>query len=190
MIHTLGAWTVFLDETGLLLTPLVRATWAPRGQTPEFEQVMGEREKISVIGAICVSPDLKRLRLYLLFFPKDSIDGELARLFLADLLRHLPGPLVLLWDRSGAHRGEEMEEFFEDHPRLKVEEFAPYCPELNPVEQLWRWLKWDKLANFAPRSLGVLDERAGELCAQACRDQELLRSFIVLSDLPLDLDSG
>lgn len=190
MIRRLGSWLVFLDETGLLLTPLVRATWALRGQTPEFEQVMGERQKISVIGAICVSPDFKRLRLYLAFFPKDSVDGELTRVFLADMLRHLCGPVVLVWDRLGAHRGEEMEEFLEDHPRLRVEEFPPYCPELNPVEWLWRWLKWDKLANFAPANLDALDERAGELCAQACRDQDLLRSFIVQSDLPLELDSG
>ena len=170
-----------------MLAPLVRATWALRGQTPQLEQVMRHPEKLSVIGALCVSPDLRRLRLYLAFFPKDSIDGELTRFFLTDLLRHLSGSVMLVWDRLGAHRGGEMEEFLEDHPRLKVQEFAPYCPELNPVEWLWRWLKWCKLANFAPADLAALDKRAGELCAQACRDQDLLRSFIVQSELPLDL---
>jgi transposase len=187
MARRLGAWLVFLDETGLLLAPLVRATWALCGQTPELEQTLRHPEKLSVIGALCVSPDLRRLRLYLAFFPKDSIDGELTRFFVADLLRHLAGLVVLVWDRLGAHRGEEMEEFLAEHPRLKVEEFPPYCPELNPVEWLWRWLKWDKLANFAPASLEVLDERAGALCVQARRDQDLLRSFIVQSELPLDL---
>lgn len=188
MIRRLGAWSVFLDETGLLLAPLVRATWALRGQTPELEQVMGQRDKLSVIGALCVSPDLRRLRLYLAFFPKDSIDGQLTRCFVEDLLRHLCGPVVLVWDRLGAHRGEEMEELLEERPRLRVEQFASHCPELNPVEWLWRWLKWDKLANFAPPSLEVLDERAGALCAQACRDQDLLRSFMIQSELPLDLE--
>lgn len=187
MIRALGAWLVFLDETGLLLAPLVRATWALRGVTPEVEEVMGEREKLSVIGALCVNPDQRRLRLYLAFFPKASIDGELTRFFLGELLRHLAGSVVLVWDRLPAHRGEEVEEFLEDHGRLKTEPFPPYCPELNPVEYLWRWLKWDQLADFAPESLAALDERAGALCAQACGDQELLRSFIVQSDLPLDL---
>lgn len=189
MSRRLGAWLVFLDETGLLLTPLVRATWALRGQTPEFEQVLGEREKISVIGALGVSPDLKRVRLYLAFFLKDNVDGELSRLFLADLLRQLSGPVVLVWDRLKAHLGEEVEEFLDEHPRLRTELFPACCPELNPVEELWRWLKWDKLANFAPANLAVLDARAGELCAQACRDQDLLRAFIMQSELPLELAS-
>ena len=27
-------WIVFQDESGVSLTPVVRATWAPKGQTP------------------------------------------------------------------------------------------------------------------------------------------------------------
>lgn len=34
----LGAALVFLDESGLLMAPLVRRTWAPCGQTPFKEQ--------------------------------------------------------------------------------------------------------------------------------------------------------
>ena len=190
MARRLGAWLVFLDETGLLMTPLVRATWAPRGCTPHLGQFMGEREKITVIGALCVHPTRRRVRLCLAFFPGDHVDGELTRLFLAALLGHLRGPVVLVWDRLGAHQSEEVQELVEERPRLQTHLLPPYCPELNPVEALWAWLKWDQLSNFAPQTLAALEEKAGTLCAQAAKDQELLRSFIAHGALPLDLVGG
>jgi transposase len=182
-----GGWLVFLDETGLLLTPLTRATWAPRGFTPKLEQTMRHRKKISVIAALCVHADGRRVRLYLSFFFEDGIDADMMQHFLGDLLHHLDGPVTLLWDQLGAHQCEEVEDFLNQHPRVKTYEFPPYCPELNPVEYLWRWLKWDMLANFAPVNLQELDENAGKYCAQACEDKDLLRSFIAQSELPLDL---
>lgn len=179
---------MFLDETGVLLTPLVRATWAPRGETPTLEQRMRHREKISVIGALCVSPDRRRVRLYLLFFPGDTVDAQVATFFLGQLLHHLRGPVALVWDGLGAHRGEEVEEFLDQHPRLRAHRFPPYWPELNPVEQVWRWLKWDELANFAPENVEALEAKAEEVIREAVNDQKLLRAFIALSELPLDLE--
>lgn len=165
----------------------MRATWAPRGVTPKLEQTMRRRKKISVIGALCVSPDRRRVRLYLSFFPNDTIDGDLVQFFLGELLRELRGPVAVVWDRLGAHRGQELEAFLEAHPRLRTWDFPPYCPELCPTEQAWRWLKWDELANFAPESVEDLEEKAEALAREACSSQRLLRSFIDLCELPLQL---
>lgn len=183
----MGAWLVFLDETGLLMVPLVRRTWAPRGLTPQFKQVMGERKKVSAIGALCVSPERGRVRLYLMFF-RDNIDEDLVEYFLRHLMRHLRGPLMLLWDSLGAHKGEVAQEFLAAHGRLRVERFPLYCPELNPMELLWRWVKWDEMANFAPQSVDALEEKASEVARRAFPDQDLLRSFIMECELPLELE--
>ena len=149
-----GEWLVFLDETGLLLTPLVRRTWAPRGQTPKLAQVMGRRKHLAVIGALCVRVKTGRLLLHLGFFPEDSVDGELIRHFVEGLLGRLRGAVTLVWGGLGAHLSEEMEECLDGHRRLRLSLFPAHCPELNPVEWLWRWLKWDKLANDAPAHAG------------------------------------
>ena len=42
-------WLVFLDESGLLLLPVVRRTWSRRGQTPVLRHVGRNRKKISAI---------------------------------------------------------------------------------------------------------------------------------------------
>jgi hypothetical protein len=54
-----------------------------------------------------------------------------------------------------------------------------------PVEFLWRWLKYDRLCNFAPRDASHLNEAVvGEL-EPIREEQQLLRSFFHQSDLPL-----
>jgi transposase len=38
----------------------------------------------------------------------------------------------------------------------------PYSPELNPAEQIWRWIK-DRLANQVFRTLDLLSDRVAEI---------------------------
>jgi transposase len=51
-----GAHLVFLDESGYMLTPTVRRTWAPIGQTPLLS-CWDRRDRLSAIG--CSSCDCK-----------------------------------------------------------------------------------------------------------------------------------
>jgi hypothetical protein len=58
----LGAHRVFLDESGCLLIPNARKTWAPIGQTPLFKPSY-RRDRMSVISSITVSPSGQHLGL-------------------------------------------------------------------------------------------------------------------------------
>jgi transposase len=51
----LKASLVFIDESGLLLAPVVRRSWAPCGQTPILYQRGRAREKVSIIAALTLS---------------------------------------------------------------------------------------------------------------------------------------
>ncbi|MFN7019780.1 MAG: transposase [Phycisphaerales bacterium] len=57
---------VFYDESGFMLRPLVRRSWAPRGQTPIL-RCWDRRDRLSVIGAITVPPSRERHRLSAVF---------------------------------------------------------------------------------------------------------------------------
>src|SRR5438067_1141369 len=129
----LGAHIVFADESGFLLAPLVVRTWAPRGCTPVVRCRQGRRDKISVIAGISVSSERHRLGLYYLLF-YDNIGQEEVCAFLRALLRQLRGPLIVLMDNSSTHQGEPIEKLRARHPRLHVEHFPSYSPELNPEE--------------------------------------------------------
>jgi putative transposase len=102
-------------------------TWAPVGQTPIHRHVCRRRDKISVISGISVSPKRQRLNLYYYLF-YDNIGQEEVVLFLRHLLRHLPGPVIVLLDNANTHKGEPLEEIRRQHPRLRIENFPAYTP--------------------------------------------------------------
>jgi hypothetical protein len=52
-----------VDESGFLLQPLVRRTWALSGQTPVLDQ-WARRDRISAIAALALSPKRRRVRLF------------------------------------------------------------------------------------------------------------------------------
>jgi len=68
-----GAHIVFIDETGFLLHPLFRRTWAPRGQTPVLRHRMRHRRRVWAIGGLSISPQRRRLGWYLRFHVDASI---------------------------------------------------------------------------------------------------------------------
>jgi transposase len=36
---------------------------------------------------------------------------------------------------------------------IEVEELPPYAPELNPVDYVWSYVKYARLANYCPHNL-------------------------------------
>jgi transposase len=64
------------------------------------------------------------------------------------LLRHIPGPLLIVWDRLSAHRSKVTRNFIaEQGERLWVGYLPGYAPELNPVEYIWAYWKQHALPN-------------------------------------------
>ena len=51
-----GAWIVFQDESGFSLLPAVRATWAPRGETPVLHHHFSWT-RLSMSAALAYRPD-------------------------------------------------------------------------------------------------------------------------------------
>jgi len=178
----LGAHLVFADESGFLLAPLVARTWAPQGCTPLQRHRQGRRDKISVISGISVSPQRQHLGLYyLLYF--DNIGQEEVCRFLRELLRHLRGSVIVLLDNSSTHHGGPLAKLLRRHPRLHIEHFPAYAPELNPDEGVWSLAKRE-LANGCPLDA---DELMGDIIRSINglrTSPEKLRGCILQSDLP------
>jgi transposase len=183
----LKAALVFIDESGLLLSPYLRRTWHPRGQTPVFRQRTRHQRKVSVIAALVISPAGRRLRWCFRLHVQSSIVGPLVRTFLRQLGRWVRGPMVLIWDRLQAHRSVTVQQFIGQHPRLSLEWLPAYAPELNPVEYGWGWLKTTRLNNCAPQEVEQLQRLAHRSSRQLQHRPDLLRSFLKHSPLPLRL---
>jgi putative transposase len=175
---------VLIDETGLFLNPTVRRSWAVIGQTPVVGGDGGHRTKVSVIGALTVSPVAQRPGFYFATAVDGYFSAERVVEFLRDLLRHLPGKVVVLWDGGGNHKGPVIRKFLGRNKRLRLERLPAYAPDLNPVEAVWSWLKYGQLANFVPDGIDQLDDEAVDRLIELKFDPDLLRALWERSDLP------
>lgn len=131
--------------------PSVVRTYAPCGATPVLRETL-TRDHLSVISGITPAGDL-----YMLVQERPYQGPDVVR-FLRHLLGHLPGKLLILWDRSPIHRGWVVKEFLAKGAawRLQLEALPAYAPELNPDEGIWNYLKHVELKNLSCSSLAHL----------------------------------
>jgi transposase len=120
---------------------------------------------------------------YFQMFEK-SIGSEQVIEFLKHLLRHIPGDLLLVWDRLPAHRSRLTQEFIRNQrDRLVIEYLPPYAPELNPVEYLWAHCKHHELPNVCAKNLWDLSEGARRTLKRMRRRPRLIVAFCQQSSL-------
>jgi hypothetical protein len=131
------ALIVFQDESGFSQLPAVRATWAPRGETPVLVHRFGWK-RLSMSAAAVYEPDGSDA--YLIFGTRAGSynEGSLIE-FLADLHTELGARKVtLLWDGLPSHRSRAMSAWIRKQQSwLVVEPLPAYAPDLNPVEGVW-----------------------------------------------------
>jgi putative transposase len=166
--------------------PLPRRTWAPQGAGPALLQKGGHREKVSVAAALCLNPARDRLSLVTRARVNGYFNNEAVAAFLKGLLRRLGGAAAVVWDGGTMHKGDPIRDAVAaSKGRLSLERLPPYGSELMPVEQLWAWLKYGRLSNFAPADANDLDRAVRKELRAIRGDQQRLMNFFHASRLPL-----
>jgi len=96
-----GQAIVFLDESGFLLQPTVRQTWAPSGCTPIFVE-SARYDRLSAVGVLSISPVRRQMDFS---FPLHAanIDTSLLIPFLRELHLHFRHRIVLIWGNLRVH---------------------------------------------------------------------------------------
>ena len=151
---------VFEDESGVSLLPSVRATWAPRGQTP----VLRHRfvwKRLSIASALVYEPDGSDARLAFELRP-GAYNTETLIEFLTFLHELEAGrSVILLWDGLPAHRSRWMSDWAASQREwLRIEPLPGYAPDLNPTEQVWGNVKSTQLANLCVDTIGEVADLA------------------------------
>lgn len=168
------------------MAPLVRRSWAPRGQTPILYQRTRSYKKVSVIAALCVAPKRDRIHLYFRLHPNANINAITVADFLVILTRQLKQPVILVWDRSLPHRAKTVQSLIQNR-RIHPFFLPPYAPELNPVENVWSYLKINPMANLTTFDVESLAETTRTHGRSVQKKKNLLRSFVKHSPLFLRL---
>ena len=146
---------LFVDEAGFYPLPFVARTYAPCGQTPVLRAPL-TYDHLSVISAITPQG-----RLFA-HIEDRAIRGPVIVAFLQQLLRQIPGKLLVIWDGASIHRCQAVKDFLAHGAakRLHLARLPAYAPDLNPDEGVWNHLKRIELRN---RCCQDLDELRWEL---------------------------
>jgi transposase len=165
---------------------VVRATWAPKGETPVLRHKFNWK-RMSMSAALCYQPD--RSQAVLVFATQP---GAYNTETLIDFLRHLRAHLgddakiTLLWDGLPSHRSRLMTEFIANcRAWLRVERLPAYAPQLNPVEGLWGNVKGTELANHCPDTIDEAMQAACDGLHRVRRDADLCFALLRHTGLSL-----
>jgi transposase len=180
------SYIVFIDEAGFMLEPVVRRTWAPKGQTPVL-RINRPHDRISVIGAISIRREDHHFLFHYRLSPDNTnFRGPTVVEFVDDLHHKLRGDMTVIWDEIPIHWGAAVKEFLSANPAIEVVPFPPYAPELNPVDMVWAYVKYGRLANYCPYHLNELRMTITAEFTRLKHKQKLLRSFLAHTGLSLD----
>ena len=167
-----------------MLQPVVRRTWAPRGQTPILRQ-WNRHDRLSVISAITLAPYQCRIGLYW-SIQRENICADDVVAFLRALSRNIHRGIILIMDRWSVHRAKTLWRYLEHRSKtIRVEWLPAYAPDLNPVEQVWNHSKYADLANLAPEDIEQLGHLVGASIGSTRKQVHLLQSFFQTAGLAL-----
>ena len=165
-----------------MLQPLLRRSWAPKGQRPVL-YCWDRRDRLSVIGGLTLSSRIRRVGLYFAIHTH-NVRTQQVEAFIRQVQRQLGKPLIVVMDRLRAHRSAA--KALQHDERFAIEWLPAYAPDLNPVEGLWSKTKYGDLANYVPDDVLDLEIEAELSLEQTQGQQKLMRSFFQGAELELE----
>jgi transposase len=142
--------------------------WARRGSRPRRVRQDG-RVSLYVLTAVCAASGAA------VGLVMPELNTAVVNRFLKELSRQLaPGVhAVLLWDNAGYHTGGGLVV----PENVSLIGLLPYSPELNPVENLWHYLRSHHWSHRVYPDYEALRDAAVESWRAVCLDQEKIRSI-------------
>ncbi len=160
--------TYLQDEARFGQKGTITRVWAPKGSRPRAVRQL-RYTSLYVLVAVCITTGATSA----LIMP--GLDAEVLNLFLAQMSRELPAGVhaVLIWDGAGFHTSGDVEV----PSNISVIRLPPYSPELNPVENLWHYLRAHHWSNRAYQDYDELESEAAKSLCTVCLDRERVKSI-------------
>lgn len=167
----------YQDEAAICLCPPKGSTWALKGQTPILEVADTKKYAHLSVSAHITSEGELNYEVRSSSFNGHAIVRFLRKTFTGrKRKKHL-----MVWDGASIHKCQAVKDFLDQEAkrqnRLWLEMLPPYSPELNPTELLWAYLKKNKLANMACKTLKELKQKTIQALEEIKSDKNLIRSF-------------
>ena len=131
------------DQTRVYLEGTVGKRWSRCGQQPRVPQASRSKYAENIYGALHLGTGEEVTP-----FSIDFQDSDATICWFEMVLADNPRGTIVLWLDSAPHLvHEEVEEWLQRQPRLRVIRFPHYTPEENPKEGTWKALKQEASAH-------------------------------------------
>src|SRR6516164_9949692 len=159
--------TYFQDEARFGQKGTITRVWARRGSRPRAVRQTGF-SSLYVLAAVCAATGAMSAAI----MPR--LDTEVVNLFLEQFARELPAGVhaVLIWDGAGFHTGSDLVV----PSKVSLIQLPPYSPELNPMENLWHYLRAHHWSNRPYRDYDALQEEAVRSLDAVREDTETIKT--------------
>jgi len=144
----------FYDEAFFKRESTITRGWYLKGLKNSVDCPI-TKEKVGVSGAI----NQRDGRVYSLIF--DGCDSNTFIYYLEFLLADYIGckKIALILDNASSHKSKMVKEFVKSvNDRLELIYLPPYSPDLNPVERVWKDLRYKVTHNVYFESKEILEE--------------------------------
>lgn len=136
-LHPQETVLVFLDEMGFYRWPESGADWAEETQTPVADRAGPNNKQWRIIGA------LNALTGQVTYQDNYLIGRRQVSAFYHHLVATYPHArqIYVVQDNWSIHRHPDVTATLAQVPQVTPVWLPTYAPWLNPIEQLWRWLR-------------------------------------------------
>jgi len=168
---------LYYDEAFFCRESTVTRGWYPRGSKAQVLCPM-TFEKVGTCGA--VNP--RNGALYSLSF--DGFDSDTFIYYLKWLLKVLKTKkkIILVLDNASSHKSHKVKQFVSKcKKRLELLFLPPYSPDLNPIERVWKNLRYYVTHNIYFESLESLENAILSYLKEHAQPNERLKSLCCIN---------
>jgi hypothetical protein len=172
---------IFLDESGFMLQPLRRDTWAPIGEVP-VRYAWDRHDRISAICALTLAPWADRFGLYYDLRAGNISTPDVMKM-IKSVHQHIRRELIVVLDRWSVHRSAVKQLQYAGCTWLTASWLPAYAPEIDPVEFVWNRAKYIDLVNWIPENITDVRDHLIEVFEKYRKNPECLASFFHIAKL-------
>ena len=154
----------YLDETGFCLTPYIPYGWQEKGE--DYQIKSSRSRRLNILGLM--NTDLV-LDAYIF---EGKITSDVVISCLDKFSENIQITTVVIMDKASFHRSKKIREKISEWKEKKLEIFwlPSYTPQLNLIEILWRFMKyewieidayqsWKNLVNYVEKIIRDFGEK-------------------------------
>jgi transposase len=162
----------FQDESRFGQQGTMTNVWAPRGSRPTAVR-QTEYGYLWVLATVC--PETGHAEGLL----SPQLNSKVINIFLEQFSKSIPADehAVMIWDGAGFHTSKQVR----PPQNITLLQLPAYSPELNPIENLWHYLKSHYWSNRPYDDYDALEEAAMTAWRTAVLDAETVKTVCAAS---------